>query len=171
MNTVSTRGRPTPARVVASLLPVLMVTVVIVLMIGNAALPYQPFEVRRYSITPAPACAGEPIQMTVDRRYTADFDELRLTESWVAVNVPGIPDGTVVITESTYLPPHILRASDRFEIRPSPLLDRAPVVPGLYQVRIEALALGTRWNVLPAEDITHLRTDPVRVINCQGSEP
>lgn len=156
---------------IASSIPFLVILLAVVaLLLSTYVLPYQPFKVRDIEVKAK--CAGGSASVYIERKFTDGLEKLELTESWVAVNVPGINNGVAVKSESGSIPEDKLTTpnSPGFVRVQSPLLTQAPPIPGVYRIKIETHAFGTRWAVFPTDYTETFRSDLVRVKACNGKE-
>lgn len=152
--------------------PLLAAGVVLTLLLLSSLLPYQPFRLYSYRVTPATVCTGGPVTAQVTRQFTQTFDYLRLSEQWLTVNVPGYAVDRPIAGNSAELPQSALRPTGRETVR-SPLLRRAPSIPGVYRVQIIAQVQGKRWGFYPAiGSTTNYSENTVTVMDCTGrSQP
>lgn len=125
----------------------------------NASVPYQPFAVKSVTISKTQSCTGAPISVHIDRKFTRDFDGLKLKESWVDES------GRPVETAVGSLPARILKETDSYQNVPSPLLSHVPKQPGTYHVVIHTRSKGNRWigglkargsSTLVSDDVVHV---------------
>lgn len=144
---------------------------ILVVLVGSTLLPYRPFSLYSYVITPSRVCAGAPVRNLVTREFTAPLTYFQLSESWTTVDVPGFPADRPVATESAELPAAALTPGVRSTV-PSPLLTTAPTIPGTYRVRITTQASGTRFGFVPAIGSDTFESDnQVTVLACPPAPP
>lgn len=158
-----------PWKPLAWIVPLAVLTLAVAALLLTTLLPYQPFVLRSYVVTPRTVCAGDDVTATVTRKFLAEFDSLKLEEAWVTVAVPGYPPGRPVQSSEGVLPSQALHPSG-FQVVPSPLLTRAPHQPGVYRVRVRTESHGTRWGFLPAVGTSERYSNHVRVRDCQAGE-
>lgn len=151
-----------------TILPLLAIGSAVVILLVNSLLPYQPFELRSYVVTPDPVCAGAPVVNEVTRAYTTQFKSLKLTETWVTVAVPGLAPDRPAASNTGSIPTPALHPTSGFVTVTSPLLNTAPAQPGVYRVRIDTQAFGDRWGFLPATDTNTYYSGPVTVTACHN---
>lgn len=138
------------------------------LILADLFVPYTPFVLRSYTVTPTTVCTGAPVEARITRDFTRQFDTLKLTETWVSKRVPGVPPDRPVAQYQGTLPPSALHATDGFTTATSPLLDKAPTMPGIYRVRIATESHGTRWGFMPAVGNRIFYSNTVTVRDCKG---
>lgn len=136
-----------------------LVAAVVLVLLLNRMVPYQPFAVRGSSISHdsgSTVCPRDPVQVNIDRRFTQRFDSLHLAEAWITAS-----DGRPVETAEGTLPPPALDPTGGFHVVDSPLLTRAPADPGTYRVRVTATAHGSRFGhgLLDARGTYQFTTD------------
>lgn len=146
--------------------PLLLVGAVVTLLLASSLIPYQPYRLYGWSITPDVVCVGAPVRATVDREFTEDFTYLRLSETWLTVNVPGFPPDRPITGRITELPAAALKKQPRGTVT-SPLTRDAPTLPGVYRIQIITQAQGQRWGFFPAiGSNTQFSNDLTTVIPC-----
>jgi hypothetical protein len=144
---------------------------ILILLVASTLLPYRPFSLYSYVITPERVCAGAPVRNMVTREFTAPLNYFQLSESWTTVDVPGFPADRPISTESAELPAATLTQGMRRTV-PSPLLTAAPAIPGVYRVRITTQASGTRFGFVPAIGSDTFESDnQVTVLDCPPTSP
>lgn len=129
-------------------------------MFVNTLLPYNPVTVGTYRVLPERVCTGEPVTATITRAYTEEFGELKLYEAWVQINPQtGRPQRTVASYQGV-IPDEATHPTDGFEKVRSPLLTRAPDLPGVYIVEVRAEWHGNRFGfgVFPATGTESFRS-------------
>ncbi|MDN5917039.1 MAG: hypothetical protein L0I76_18360 [Pseudonocardia sp.] len=132
------------------LVPLVVLGLVLAALLGSSLVPFRPFTLDSYTVTPEKVCTGGAVRAEVTREFLQDFAYLKLTESWTTVDVAGYPPGRPIAGESAELPQAALKPTGGPETVPSPLLTQAPTTPGTYRVRIIAEYQGSRFGFLPA---------------------
>lgn len=154
-----------------ALLPLTLLVVVVGLLVASVLVPYQPFVLRDYQVVPDVVCSGGDVTALVTRKFEDRFDFLKLSEQWVTVEVPGLDPGLPVgVGAAGVLPSEALDPGE-FDTVPSPLLNEAPVRPGVYRVRIVAQFQGTRWGFVPAIGDEVFTSNLVTVVPCPDGPP
>lgn len=160
-----------PVRTLLWLGPLIVIGLIATVLLISSAVPYQPFELYSYVISPDRVCTGAPVTAKVTREFTDSFTYLRLSETWVTVNVPGYGPDRPIEGNASELPPAVLHPTGRQTV-PSPLLTTAPPLPGQYRVQIIAQYQGTRWGFYPAiGSQTFTSSNTVTVIPCEAGRP
>lgn len=104
--------------------------------------PYQPFVIRDYTVTPGTVCPGADVTATITRRFTHKVSEFTLSETWVTV-----PGDKPVKGNSGQLPTRLLSPHSEYKTAVSPLLHTAPRDPGTYRVEISTRSVGYRLGI------------------------
>lgn len=148
------------------LAPLIVIGSVVTLLLASSLVPYQPFLLYGYTVEPDVVCAGGSVRAVVDREFTDDFSFMRLSETWLTVEVPGFPPDRPIQGETAELPAGALHVSPRSTVT-SPLLREAPSLPGVYRVQIITQQQGQRWGFFPAiGSSTQFSNDTTTVIPC-----
>lgn len=129
--------------------PLLAVGLILAALFGFSLVPYKPFELTGFDVVPNPVCANAPVTGYVHRQFDQTFTYLQLSEAWVTEDVDGYPKGQPLIEETAQLPPAQLHPGGP-PVVPSPLLHRAPPIPGTYRIRVITQFNGTRLGFFPA---------------------
>lgn len=161
------RLRLPAARTLLWMVPLVALGLVVAAGLASSLIPFRPFTLDSYTVTPGQVCAGAPVRADVTREFLQDFAYLKLTESWTTVDVAGYPPGRPIAGESAELPEAALKPTGGPQTVPSPLLTQAPRTPGTYRVRIIAEYQGSRFGLLPAIGSDTFRSNnQVTVLAC-----
>lgn len=151
--------------------PLVLAGALVTLLLVSSLVPFQPYRLYGYTITPDVVCVGGPVHATVDREFTEDFNYLRLSETWLTVDVPGFAPDRPITGRITELPAAALKKQPRGTVT-SPLTRDAPPLPGLYRIQIITQSQGSRWGFFPAiGSNTQFSNDLTRVIPCGPPPP
>lgn len=149
-----------------TLVLLLVITVPLaVYLVGYAVsniVPYTPYTLRGVQVTPNPVCAGGAVTGHITRGFSEEFDQFAIQESWLDTAT-----GSEVKTKYGSLPESALTPTP-VSTTQSPLLAEAPKQPGVYRIRVETQAHGTRLWIWPTVGENSFLTDTVRVKPCDG---
>ncbi len=113
----------------------------------TATVVFLPFEPLSYNSVSAPeeACAQDGVEINLDYNLDEDsFDSIRAIEtqsSWIAEDVPGVPDGAErIIAETTLLQDQIEPGRT---IRPGLAQRIAPEDLGVWRLKLRSVVRGT----------------------------
>lgn len=142
----------------------------LIVWIGLArAIPYEPFIVESYVVSPSAVCTSAPVKATITRRFTREVTHFEISETWVtAGSAVKYENNKPVQSNQGELPPSLLKPHNTFKAAVSPLLKTAPDIPGQYRVRISTAAKGRRYGVTVSGNATFLSDNIVTVRSCPG---